>query len=160
MPQERDSQRGKVYDAETATEIYTANGDMPLEEIKAWVEKIVESRWMRGRYNFAHCAGMPKVKDGRGTRWARGGASFMTLPCWSRSRLVVLHELAHVIQHREYIWTVAGHGREFCSIFLALVYRWIGKDAGDELRAAFKAKKVKFIKSKKRERRFRQWIED
>ena len=159
MVQERDSQRSKVYAAEKMISIFTDNGDMPLDEVKTWISKILNSRWTKGRYYFTHCVGDVKIKDGRGTRWARGGASVMNLPCWSRSRLVILHELAHVIQYREYHWTVAGHGREFCSIYLALVYRWIGKEAGDNLKAAFKDKKVKFVKSKKRERRFRQWME-
>jgi putative metallohydrolase (TIGR04338 family) len=55
------------------------------------------------------------------------------------NRWVVLHEMAHAAQPLGTAW----HGREFCSIYLKLVERWIGKDEARALRVAMVKHKVK-----------------
>ena len=140
----RDSQRGKVYKAERDLPEVEQNG-MNIHEVRAWVDKIMRSRWMKSRYPQAYCVGMVDVKDGRGATWARGGYLYIKIPRWARSEFIVLHELSHTIVARTKSKPVASHGREFCSIFLALVRRWMGSEVANRLKAAFKEHRVKYV---------------
>lgn len=77
---------------------------------------------------------------------ARGGcanANEMDLSRWARQKWIVIHELAHVVDHNEngvpwHIWH-QGHGWQFCRIYLTLVNLAFGYEAEKALRASFKA---------------------
>ncbi len=143
---QRDSQRSKVYKAETAAGFDKHQPDPDLRDMPALV-RFVRRVWRSKRLRAAwpKCGGDPPVvRDGRGHRNATGSAYRVTLPVWSRNRLVVLHELAHAVTHRQYGWATAGHGHEFCAVFLKLVLWHLGRDAHDRLKAGFKAHRVKF----------------
>jgi hypothetical protein len=56
----------------------------------------------------------------------------------------VLHELAHTITVREYGVYVAGHGWQFCAVYLGLVLCILGREKHDVLKAAFKAHRIRF----------------
>ena len=152
----RDSQRSKVYGAEREVKFPKALERLEtVPEIEAWLSKIMRSAWWK-KYKIQSAAFINRepfplklyksirVKDGRGRRHACGGHGSISLPMWSRYRLVILHEVAHVLQ-RERPW----HGRQFTQIFLDLVRRWIGKPAYTELRAAFRKHRVKVGKKRK-----------
>ena len=141
----RDSQRSKVYKAERTLPQYRQNG-MSIEDVREFVDKIMDSNWLKGKYPYAYGHSKVIVKDGRGRRKAGGCFTYITMPKWSRSKLVVLHELAHSITERQYVGCqVASHGREFCSILISLTRRWISKDVGRALKAAFKKYRVKHL---------------
>jgi putative metallohydrolase (TIGR04338 family) len=141
----RDSQRSKVYKAERTLDQFYKNG-MSIEDVREFVDKIMDSNWLNGKYPRAYVNGKVIVKDGRGRRKAGGCFAYITMPKWSRSKLVVLHELAHSITDRQYEgYGVASHGREFCSIYISLIRRWMSKDVGRALKAAFKTCRVKHI---------------
>ena len=145
MKYARDSQCSKVYKAERTLPQHSQNG-MSIEDVREFVDKIMDSRWLKGKYPDAYEYGKVVVKDGRGRRKAGGCHSYITMPKWSRSKMIVLHELAHAITERECGYPpVAWHGREFCSIFIALVRRWMGKDVGRDLKAAYKKYRVKHV---------------
>lgn len=55
-------------------------------------------------------------------------------------RWVLLHEVAHAM-----IPGVSGHGREYAAMFLALVRRWLGDEAGKALLAGYRAAGVKYL---------------
>jgi putative metallohydrolase (TIGR04338 family) len=149
----RDSQKSKVYRAERLAWWGAQDSPyLPDDEFRtvaqclALVDQITSSRWWKNRCRI----GTVKVFDGRGTRFARAGhfgyrsrgknGWGINLPRWSRSKPVILHELAHIMTngwHR-------GHGRHFCRNYLALVSRWMGKEAAAELRSAFKTCRVKW----------------
>lgn len=126
----RDFQRSRVYKAERRHSQWTYNGGMELDEVKDFVKEICNSRWYKNR---AGRASYIKVKDGRGRTHAGGNYHYkqVKLPRWSRSRMVILHELAHTAVNHD---KVPAHGREFCGWYLALVRRFVSEDAYKELR--------------------------
>jgi|TARA_R110000744_G_scaffold198542_1_gene317865 hypothetical protein len=69
----------------------------------------------------------------------------ITLPCWSRNHLTLLHELAHIccwcdVPHGEF---VSDHGKEFAGTYLGLVQSVLGAQVADDLLAAMRLHKVK-----------------
>ena len=86
---------------------------------------------------------------------ASGGsanANEMDLSRWARQKWIVIHELAHVVDHNEnglprHIWH-QGHGWQFCRIYLTLVNLAFGYEAEKALRASFKAHGVKYMQPK------------
>lgn len=142
----RDSQRSKVYKAEWDA-LHPISAMYPeVADVQAFVDRIQRSRWFKKRW--------PRmlriiVLDGRGRR--RGGGKYrglgmgtIKLPRWTRSSYYILHELAHVLTTRMYGLRAADHGPEFCSIYMALIKRWMGPDAAALLRSAYKSSRVKW----------------
>jgi putative metallohydrolase (TIGR04338 family) len=146
----RDSQKAKLYRADDALSDFKE----PLPTVKD-VERFVKKVWNSGRVQKAFptatrtWSAPPRVKDGRGTRVARGWTNAISIPGWARRSDVVLHELAHSIHRREGLGG-AGHGWEYCSVLLTLTLYVFGRDAHDALKAAYKANRVKFRAPKKR----------
>ncbi len=163
MPKTRDSQRSKLYTAEFTCPWYKTAGRMEsVEECQAFVDKVVASDWLHRE--FAATAPWVKivVEDGRGRRSACAYTigNRISMPVWSRSRAIVLHELAHHVvddtyrrdykrrQHThgskaEYT-PPAAHGWEFAACQLALVRHFMGVKEHDELREAFRKHKVRY----------------
>ncbi len=154
----------KVYAAERDHLLWRNNSQYEnVQQIQVWVDSICKSRWFTNRFPrhslsqkrqnlFLPDANRGiKVLDGRGRRRACGSTrGFIKLPVWSRSDLHILHEIAHVITSR---YTTpnrdlpAFHGRDFCANYLSLVTRFVGKDAGKELKECFKKRKVKYTRT-------------
>lgn len=138
----RDFQRKRVYRAESRADI---GKGYPEKDIISWsnIVSYVKSITTDSRFVDRYGVKTIEVKDGRGTRIARGwGGRFVdwgvvSLPKWARSRLVTLHEIAHTI-------TDDKHGPEFCGEFMWLVYTFIGEDVYLKLRASFIGGGVKF----------------
>ena len=62
-----------------------------------------------------------KIKDGRGTRTARGGAWHLNLPLWARHPELVIHEIAHTVMAR--CWGLSkhqAHGPEYVRVLIHL----------------------------------------
>lgn len=143
----RDSQRSKVYRAEAVLSKHCT----PLKElhhIEAFVEKVRSSA--RVQDHFPHLTEDPvrvkAARGGRSTAFYRG----ISISQWHRNDWVVLHELAHIqVQRQHGHWKVAGHGREYCAVYLKLVLWFIGREAHDELKASFKEHRVKFTPPRK-----------
>lgn len=139
---ERDSQRKRVYRSDTALRLFAkplpSVGDIEAFVAKVFASKRVRASWPRSTWIT------PDVYDGRGRRRAGGCAFFITMPRWSRNEGIVLHELAHTICQREHGTMIAGHGWQFCAIYLKLVLYLLGREAHDALKAAFKANRVRF----------------
>ncbi len=144
----RDSQRSRVYNSEHHHSLYQNNYSekMTIDEVREFIEKIMRSRWWKVR--------MPddtylNLKDGRRTRWARGGKHGseirINLPRWARHPIVILHEMAHTITPMDRC-VAASHGRQFCSNYLALIKRWMGREAWLEMKGLFKNKRVKYTR--------------
>lgn len=131
----RDTQRQRVYDAERKVPA-SPIGTGSMNEIVAFVEKVVGSAWWqrRSRVRTVIC------KDGRGRVNACAYGNTIKIPRWGRSKMVVLHELAHVLNDSG----GAPHGREFAAAYLALVDRFGEPEAGKQLRAAYAEKRVRW----------------
>ena len=150
MTRERDSQRSRVYKAERA--IRKEYGGKHFRET-ADVERYIKKQFARktitrrygdiGQHITAH--------DGRGRgRAGAWGYNDITLPKWTRFELMIIHEVAHLMTNRLHGLNTAGHGWQFCSIYLDLVRFILGKEAHAALKASFKAHKVKFKKPQTR----------
>ena len=144
MTRPRDNQRARIYRAEWAAEArgMTVTPIPTVLELQAFVDRMVESRWIRSRWGKVPIT----VHDGRGFRKAtafnwgrlsRGGDIYM--PVWSRKTWVICHEVAHILTGSYH----AGHGPEFAGIFLALTEKFVDKPSADLLREAFREKKVR-----------------
>lgn len=157
MPRERDSQRSKVYAAEAT--VFGRPGPAhlggkgpdfkTLEECHSYLRGVRKSAWFQRRWPGLPCI---ELRPGKGARraFARGNDYSITLPLWTRQRWVLLHELAHLLGHKEVLThkeacaIPAGHGWQFCASYLELVYHELGEEAGDKLKAEFKRRGVKF----------------
>lgn len=135
----RDSQRSALYRAED--EVDAGRRLASIDDVQAYVDRILGSSY------WERLTGAPRtvvVRDGRGRRHACAGQTWfgaeLRLPRWSRSELVVLHELAHTVTPE----TCAGHGREFAANYLRLVRRYLSFDHGDALAKAFERHGVVF----------------
>lgn len=146
-----DTQRKKVYESEREAFVgearYTGetygwgclyrDGDMG--EVRKLVKKITASATWKKLLKDSGTRFHPiEVADGRGTRVARGGYGFLNLPRWARTLPVILHELAHASVPK------AAHHWPFAAAYLALVARFLGAAERDNLKAAFRAHKVRF----------------
>lgn len=161
----RDSQRQKVYDAERL--VPWDRKFASIEECKAFVDKVTNSPYVVKHYGserkivvddprpclthkVAHCgacvttARVRKAPDvtvraGRGSHASPWNG--VTLGKHHYNELIVIHELVHVLVGSE---GGAWHNWRFCATYLDLVRHAIGKETHDELKAAFKAHRVKF----------------
>lgn len=61
----------------------------------------------------------PIVKDGRGCRQATATRHVIQMPRFSRCKIIVLHEMAHVIQYE--IRDESDHEEEFVDIYVCLL---------------------------------------
>lgn len=105
----RDSQRSACYawEKKVGEDFPEAKRIMTLDECKALVERVWD--------DYHPGKKPPHVKDGRGTRKARGSRWEINLPQWARYPLIVLHEVAHSLQEIQ-PW----HGLEFARLVMDL----------------------------------------
>ena len=110
---------------------------------QAWVDDLVGQRWFINRW--PGLTGLV-VGPGRGASATSWGGRITVGPR-ARNPAVVLHEVAHEITSRSPGgWSrYASHGPEWASVYLFLVGRVMGTDAGDRLRAAFVAGRVQHL---------------
>lgn len=143
MTKVRDSQRSKVYAAEKAAVLASWNSRLEtLPEIQDYLQDMMNRAWFKRRWPWI--TKVPRLKDGRGTTHARGGAGGLNLPRWARSEVVVLHEMSHYLCDMTLHQPHAAHGWQFCEVYLTLVRFQCGKGAHDLLRDQFKQHKVRF----------------
>lgn len=76
--------------------------------------------WSLAHMGFDPDIYRPKIKDGRRNRKASANSYVVTLPLWSRTIPVVIHEVCHSIigLHRH---GLAWHGPEYCRVFFHLI---------------------------------------
>ena len=112
----RDSQRSAVYRWERSMSEWPGQS-LSLDDCKELIAKVCTTYHIH----------IPTVRDGRGTRVARGGAWIINLPRWARTDIVVLHECAHSIICCLHI-PGASHGKVFATLFLLLLKRFSNVD--------------------------------
>jgi putative metallohydrolase (TIGR04338 family) len=146
----RDQQRSKLYKADDAIKPFAL--ELPaVADVERYVNKVWASERCRKAFPRALGQRAPEVADGRGTRRATGGYWEISIPRWARNSAVVLHELAHTIAIREHGAHIAGHGWEYCGVFLKLVLYLMGRDAHDAFKASMKSHRVRFRAKKARQ---------
>lgn len=74
----------------------------------------------------------------------------MWLDRWARKKWIIIHELAHTVNHNENgspnSLALQGHGWQFCAIYLQLVQMAFGIEAKKALKAEFRNGNVRHLK--------------
>lgn len=146
---ERDSQRSKLYKAEGVL-IPVTERLSSIEHIEKYVKYIWSLKRVQTAFPKAMRWNTPRVNDGRGRGSAAADTHAIYLPKYFRDTATVLHELAHVITRREYGTKIAGHGWQYCGVYLQLVLYVFGRGAHDILKASMKTHRVRFSEPIKR----------
>jgi len=140
----RDFQKQAVYNSENiACDLTgTNNGRCEfgrLDECKLFAEKIINSKYWQAQKGWKRI----KLKDGRGRRAAcyDDQDKSVSLPMWSRNKVVIIHEFAHYLTHKT-TEDATGHGSHFCGHFLALLDELVGMEASMALMEQFEKHKV------------------
>lgn len=138
MGRTRDSQRQRVYEAERLAR-HRMDDKAMTDRIAAWafVERVERDRWFRRHFGLWRF----RISDGRGTRIARGGGGWLNLPRWSRTPVVMLHEIAHNVAPHD-----ARHGWQFCIVHLQLVRHFVGIEAERVLKECYRVHRVRYKK--------------
>jgi len=138
----RDTQRSKVYQWENLAFDKPAHTgvepELELRDIKKIVTKVARD------YGLSHRK--VRVLDGRGRRSAAysSGERAIKMPRWSRTRFIVLHELAHWIVKVLWPMKAAAHGREFVGIYMELLRRYDERSL-NEMQAMANTARIDFI---------------
>lgn len=144
----RDSQRAKVYSAERR--LWSKERDSPEEQKMSLTDatnfcyEVIESAWTRHRFSKANSFGLGrdvrplKIKGNLVRVWARSGG-VLSLPGWARYKLMILHELAHLL-----VGVDKEHNCPFTTCLVALVGHFIGQDIAVKLSNAFRSEGVKY----------------
>ena len=148
----KDSKRSKVYAAENkALAAMRAAGlvereEMTQAQMQRRLKTIAHAKWTLRRYKQLG-TNVPLRFDRQS--WATGGSLGMRFPPRGPllNKLTLLHELAHVIQHRTpFGHLTAGHGREWAAVYVALTQRFLGRQCAALLKQHFRAAKIPFGK--------------
>jgi putative metallohydrolase (TIGR04338 family) len=146
--EQRDQQRARLYRAEKVVLKGKTKPLPTVADIEAYIAKMQSRVTLVKRFGPALTRPI-RVKDGRGTSIARGGVNHINMPLWSRNEFITLHEVAHVIAQRLHGTALAGHGWEYANIYLQLVQSMLGREKCEELKASFKAEKVRWTAKRK-----------
>jgi putative metallohydrolase (TIGR04338 family) len=150
----RDSQRSRVYAAETAMN-WRGHGRLVSKKLRSlddaahFVTEVVTSDWFAARAPQVSLvrlvAGDPKSR--RATCISRIGKvpgttnSRIRLPPWARTRPVILHELSHAVVFSA--TPPSAHGPEFCRAELDLITAFLGSSVADALHEQFLLHRVR-----------------
>lgn len=138
----RDSQRGKLYAAESKA-FEGSPVDLPeVEDVERYIAHICNLG--RVKESFPELAWRSIiVGDGRRRRCAGGNGIGIYMPRWSRKKWIVLHEISHTIMDRRYRNAI-DHGWQYAQVYLTLVRHVMGVDAYNRLKIQFKEHRVRF----------------
>lgn len=147
----RDSQRSKVYAAESVIQPGRDPEFRSIEACQRYVDHIMATKtWQKLDRTERWGRGI-RVHDGRGHRRAVSYGGTIALPLWARQKGVILHELAHeILQGSHTRGESVAHGWQFCSVYLKLVSRFMGRKEAAKLKASFKKHRVRFTEPQKR----------
>ena len=108
-----------------------------VDVLQAYVDDLVVADWFARRWGPRSFEVRPGYGHRRATADRQG---VLQMPRWSRSELVVLHEVAHCLTAEQY----AAHGPEYAGVFLALVRRRLDPLAAQVLEDAFGRHRVRW----------------
>lgn len=144
----RDSQRSRLYRAESNSQGRWGRRLETVEEMQAYVDALLADPWTKERWPTRRI----RVGPGRGYRRATAisGYNKIEMPRWARCEHVVLHEVAHLFTDRQYGVHVASHGWQFAGILVQLVEHQLGEEAATALKASFAEHRVRWKKPRQR----------
>ncbi len=157
----RDSQRSKVYEAESlvrtifdraderdlrTVDILGSTVTLPIERkfasldsVQRYVDAVSRLEWIRETWPQADTVVHVRERSGTGASHYERDTQTIAVPlhrrneAWALRELVVLHELAHHYEPPDS--EVPSHGGEFVDRFVRLVTEIVGHEAGFLLRA-------------------------
>lgn len=123
----RDSQKSKVYKAESFLKIRQELNDEEVEEFVLSI--LVSDVWAEFNKHFIYDKDqdVPLNLNPRAKRVATGGVNGLTLPDWAKNKGIIIHELAHVVIQRMFNYSIKrdrniqSHGKEYCFVYLYLL---------------------------------------
>ena len=139
----RDEQRKRLYAAEREVKAYLRDPLPKIEEMQRFVDSILRSRWFQIHFAASMSAPIRVIGGRQRAATAMNFLSTISMPTWSRNKLIVLHEVAHILTDRYYGSDfIEGHGKQFASFFLELVDHFLGADDCQDLLEAFSRNSV------------------
>ncbi|MCY2987211.1 MAG: hypothetical protein NTY19_04995 [Planctomycetota bacterium] len=136
-PKPRDVQRHRLYYAERQVGAFLRDMLPTVPDIENFVDHTLASRWLRTHFT-PRVLDQIRVVSGRHDRFPYARGSAISMPHWSRSKFIVIHEVAHVLCSRHYGEnSIAAHGAEFAGLQVAMVTHFLREQDGLELRLAF-----------------------
>ena len=139
----RDSQRQKLYDAES----YFRNTlwedqykeFASLKEAQAYADKFLKSAWVERRWGKQEkiTIGMTSSGDAYAQKYRK---KIMLPDSWGLNEVVLLHELCHIVHPRG---TGVAHGRYFARAFLEAIGHKLGAGAKKAVRKLYIKNHVK-----------------
>jgi hypothetical protein len=151
----RDSQRQRLYDAQSLAGFYYRGEVMTIREAQKFVNQVLshqKTKKLHENYRFQFSSYPSKIIVEAGS----GNHATMRHRNWEmvrlirlnksgRNKFIILHEIAHHIT-----WGRESHGAEFADVLLQFTTRYLGKPDADKLANAFNEKRVRVMtKSKK-----------
>lgn len=150
-----DSQKSKVYAAENEMGFknYDERELKTIQEVTRFIQTSLNNVWVRLDFGEFVCEVVKnniKVIETRKRVWALayGRSMRIELPCknWAWNKIVILHELAHIIMWSLYHQSLTSpHGPEFCWVFLRLLRHCGAKNVWALMQRLFELHKVHFF---------------
>lgn len=143
----RDTQRSKVYKAEDYFCHKNPNLYASVAECKAYTTEITGSAYWQSQGGKKRIA----IGDGRGrsnacaqSKGIHNTIDKIKLPKWARSRIVIIHEMSHILTDQTDFGTSA-HGAVFCKHYLNLCFELLGAVRAMALKQKFDEYKVQYF---------------
>jgi putative metallohydrolase (TIGR04338 family) len=141
----KDNGRLKVYRAEWALKKELDEELMTNKQMADYLRSIKSSKWFKDRFGSVvfhmQFSGRRCRSAACSFRLDRGFTLKFPGNGSMNDRLTALHELAHVICHKQ------KHGAIYCAVLLQLVGHYMGWVVGDKLRSKFITEGVHFVRS-------------
>ena len=95
-PKPRDVQRSRPYYAERQVTAFLRDMLPTVSDIEMFVDDMRACRWLRLQF-VPRVLDQIRVVSGRHNRTAYARGSMISMPYWSRSKFITIHEVAHVL---------------------------------------------------------------
>ena len=138
---QRDSQRSRVYKAESAV-FDMHRGMLNQEEVLLFRDKTLSSEYWREAKGYKRVLLRFNKSTSQSSFFDHSDKS-ISLPLWAMKKDVVIHEMAHSLTFKE-DKTLPGHGKVFCSHYLNLVAELLGESEAERLEISFWEHKVRY----------------
>jgi putative metallohydrolase (TIGR04338 family) len=135
----RDSQKQKLYDAESVAKFHLNDirtKFSSIEEIQKFVNELLSSAWIKKRFGDNKCE-VRAARKNQHDAYAR--MSYISLPKWAWTKMVVLHEVTHILTR----YYEGSHGRYFARAFLEIIEHVLGHAARIVLKKQYRVYNVK-----------------
>ena len=134
----RDEQRKRLYAAERQCKAFLRDPLSTIGEMQNFVDSILRSRWLQTYFAASVVAPIRVIGGRQRPATAMNFLSTISMPKWSRTKFLVIHEVSHILAARCFGEDViAAHGPEYATLFLELVGHFLGAEDALDLHEAF-----------------------